>query len=730
MVDVAATCTENGQQSRHCERCGAVSDEEVILATGHSFGEWVSDGNATCTENGTETRVCAACGESETRTQEGSATGHSFGEWTIDAEAGCEAAGQRSHTCSACGIVETEEIPALGHVWGEPVVDVAATCTENGQQSRHCERCGAVSDEEVILATGHSFGEWVSDGNATCTEDGTETRVCAACGESETRTQEGSAKGHSFGEWVYDGNATYEADGTETRVCSVCGTKETRVKEGSALQHSWSEEWTIDKAATCTEAGERSHHCTTCDERKDIEEIPAAGHSFGEWTVTKAATCQEAGERFHTCTVCGVTETEIVPQLAHDFSAWSLVNAPTCTEAGTRSRFCSVGGETETQTIPAMGHAFGAWVSDGNATCTQDGTETRTCERCGVKESRYVIGSALGHDFQSFYTVDIPATTETEGVKSRHCSRCEERTDFVSIPVMQENVTTETITDLGTGLSTGANLRALLDTLLTAAEKQELKNGAQVSLRLSGEGISYLTGYDYSQLLRTLNGTGERYFIGEYVSIRLQKTVGTTNTAIREIKNPIRLTIQIPESVKSHSTKVKREFELVRIYNGMVDFMKDLDDSADTITIETDKFTSYAIVYRENEIQEIEQPGTSSGKGTGFTKKGLQDLSSELAALLEYRYPEIFLVSRFAEGEIITKERLQMVADAERYLRRQGFAGSMVHVYGSMASIELRPEDVSRFLEEKTREKICKQLQEYGFTQVALDLRSYAENEQ
>lgn len=40
-------------------------------------------------------------------------------------------------------------------------------------------------------------------------------------------------------------------------------------------QHIWEKDYTVDKPATATEDGEKSIHCTKCDERKDITAIPA-----------------------------------------------------------------------------------------------------------------------------------------------------------------------------------------------------------------------------------------------------------------------------------------------------------------------------------------------------------------------------------------------------------------------------------------------------------------------
>ena len=41
-------------------------------------------------------------------------------------------------------------------------------------------------------------------------------------------------------------------------------------------------------------------------------------HSFGEWTVTKAATCTEPGEQTRTCE-CGYSETQVIPATGHDY---------------------------------------------------------------------------------------------------------------------------------------------------------------------------------------------------------------------------------------------------------------------------------------------------------------------------------------------------------------------------------------------------------------------------
>ena len=114
-------------------------------------------------------------------------------------------------------------------------------------------------------------------------------------------------------------------------------------------------------------------------------------HVFGEWTVTKAATCTEAGVSTRTCTVCGAEETLTVPVLGHKFGEWTVTKAATCTETGVSTRTCTVCGEAkETKDIPALGHKAGTvYAMDKDS-------HWLTCTVCGAvltKESHtYVQG--------------------------------------------------------------------------------------------------------------------------------------------------------------------------------------------------------------------------------------------------------------------------------------------------------------------------------------------------
>lgn len=69
------------------------------------------------------------------------------------------------------------------------------------------------------------------------------------------------------------------------------------------------------KEAACTEDGYTGDtYCQDCG--KLVQEgkvIPALGHDFGDWTVSKAATCTEDGQMVRNCSRCDEKETEVIP---------------------------------------------------------------------------------------------------------------------------------------------------------------------------------------------------------------------------------------------------------------------------------------------------------------------------------------------------------------------------------------------------------------------------------
>ena len=140
----------------------------------------------------------------------------------------------------------------------------------------------------------------------------------------------------------------------------------------------------------------------------DVKFVCTDGNHQGEWTVVKAATCTEDGTEKRTCTICGAEETRTIKAKGHTFGEWTVTKKATCTEKGSQTRTCSACQATETQDIAVTGHTFGKWVITKEATRTEKGLKTRTCSVCGATETKVI--PALG----SRPSTDKPA----EDVKS------------------------------------------------------------------------------------------------------------------------------------------------------------------------------------------------------------------------------------------------------------------------------------------------------------------------
>ena len=208
-------------------------------------------------------------------------------------------------------------------------------------------------NDTSIEHTEHVWNDGEISKEATCAEAGEKIYTCKVCGETKEETI--NVLEHTWDEGKVTKEATCDTDGEILYTCKECNTTKTEVIK--AHGHSYSEEWTVDKEATCEEAGSKSHHCTAegCNSKTDVTEIAALGHSWDEGKITKAPTCTEAGEKTYTCTRCNVTKTEAVEALGHHYSVeWTIDKEATTTETGSKSHHCTVCGDRADITIIPM----------------------------------------------------------------------------------------------------------------------------------------------------------------------------------------------------------------------------------------------------------------------------------------------------------------------------------------------------------------------------------------
>ena len=156
----------------------------------------------------------------------------------------------------------------------DTVEETPATCTETGlTKGVTCKVCGKVIEErKEIPALGHDLKTTTT---ATCDTSGHTTTACQREGCTYKTMASTPALGH---DWEIETiSATCTEGGQVKRTCKRDPSHVETVNSGP-LGHDWEKDFTIDVQPTCETAGSKSHHCTRCDEKTDVTEIPALSH--------------------------------------------------------------------------------------------------------------------------------------------------------------------------------------------------------------------------------------------------------------------------------------------------------------------------------------------------------------------------------------------------------------------------------------------------------------------
>ena len=350
---------------------------------------------------------------------------HNYGEWIVAVPSTCKATGTLGHyACSVCEKnfdINKNELESL-------IIDIDPDAHFDGEdENSNCDYC------QASLCTEHTWNDGEVVTEATCVTEGSEKFTCTACGTTEIRTV-------------------------------------------NPLGHDYSAEWTVDVSATCTEAGSKSHHCSRCDSKSDVTEIPATGHRYGN-LVVNSASCTVDGYIEITCGNCNVTfdsrEDDEAKQYLISFPFINVtakghtagemvtenVTAPDCVNNGSHDEvfYCTVC-EAElsrtTVTDKALGHKYDSVVTDPN--CVDKGYTTHTCDCghsyvdtyvdalkhidenddniCDRENCEFILCTDEDH-ISDGGVVTTPATCVAAGVRTYSCSACGKELRTEEIPV-------------------------------------------------------------------------------------------------------------------------------------------------------------------------------------------------------------------------------------------------------------------------------------------------------
>ena len=246
---------------------------------------------------------------------------HTYGEWVIEKEATETETGLKIRTCSVCGDKQTEVIPKKGST-DKP--DVPAP--SEGSYVQNFTASGMTSDFYSITgSTSDSKGSVTYNGLTltTCLKMESRTNISFTAPSAGKLTLVFGGTTAASGKSVKI-NGTEAKVGSDGTVTVDVAKGNVTVTKGDAINlfymvytpdgtteetHTHNYVSKVTKEATCTEAGVLTYTCTsttgTCDKKTYTEAIPATGHKFStEWTIDVAPTDTTPGSKSHHCTVC------------------------------------------------------------------------------------------------------------------------------------------------------------------------------------------------------------------------------------------------------------------------------------------------------------------------------------------------------------------------------------------------------------------------------------------
>ena len=389
------------------------------------------------------------------------------------------------------------------------------------------------------------------------------------------------------------------------------------------------------KAATCTEAGSSAYWtCTTCgkyfsDEagKNEIAKdswVISAGHNLTK-TDAKAATCTEDGNTaYWHCSVCnkyfsdenGTTEIALDDTVvkAHHTMTKTDAKEPTCTADGNNAYYtCSVCGKVfkdeagtqpttiKAETLEKKAHTpvVDAAVA---ATCAKTGlTEGSHCSVCNEVLVAQKVVDKIPHTVVVDAAVE-PTYSSTGLTEGKHCSVCNEVIEKQTvIPAKSES----NVTVIGDESFAGSK-KELADAVLSAEDIENINSGKDITIRLNVALKSDATDAIKEQVKAKLKD----YTIGTFYDIDISKSIdGGAPVAVTDTNAPVHIQLTLADSLINTNAAVKRDYKIVRFHYDSVtgQTVVDILDASyhagyNKLDFNTDKFSVYAVVYKDTEI--------------------------------------------------------------------------------------------------------------------------------
>ena len=301
---------------------------------------------------------------------------------------------------------------------------------------------------------------------------------------------------------------------------------------------------------------------------------------------------------------CPIYADSGVPRIfTHDRSSYMSGKAPSDYFKGTYSYLTvakSEGGEALLRAIEVTFDANGG-------TCNT--------ARASVDSNRKIPSlpaAAYGeYPFEGWYTEkkgDEKITTDTvfdgDTTVYAHYIGYEATDGSISMEVRQEDNAPDT--------RLNDSLDELAKAVLTPEEQEAIKQGTDIKIILIVSDASKTVPTADKEKVEVAINELDGYKLGQYLDLNLLKIIGSSEgVKITQTNKPIRIRFEIPKELRG-----KTKYSVIRVHNGTATVLPDLDSDSNTVTIETDKFSTYALTYQDKPAPSDPSGGNTNGGNT------------------------------------------------------------------------------------------------------------------
>lgn len=171
---------------------------------------------------------------------------------------------------------------------------------------------------------------------------------------------------------------------------------------------------------------------------------------------------------------------------------------------------------------------------------------------------------------------------------------------------------------------------------ITANELSEVAEGKKIEIVLEVK---------EAQTNELIETSTKGYKVGKYLDITLYKSVNGTNESIHELSKVMKVTIKVPEELINKDSKTKREYFIARSHNGKVDILEtNYDEKTNKLTFETDKFSDYAIIYKDKKELKTTVTASINKSNTKQTTKAKTGDNANIIGLMMLLVSSMFVM--------------------------------------------------------------------------------------